>query len=82
MVHRQSGQCQCLGCGGRFADDKHTMFLSIAMEVSCFSRLESSTEELLDQCVFASLSVLDTDHRGTPLLLLPLCCQYQSVWFF
>ncbi len=81
MLHRESAQCQCLGCEEGFVDDKHIMFLFIAMEASGFSRVACRTEEMLDPCVSASLSVLDTDHRGAPHSLLPLCCQCQSVWF-
>lgn len=81
MLHRESGQCQCIGCKESFADDKQMMFLSIAMEASGFSRVECRTEELVDQCVSASLSVLDINHRGAPLSLLSLCYQCQSVWF-
>jgi len=33
--------------------------------------VECRAEELLDQCVSASLSVLDTDQRGAPLSLPP-----------
>lgn len=40
------------------------MFLFIAMEASGFSRVACRTEEMLDPCVSASLSVLDTDHSG------------------
>lgn len=63
----------------QFVDDKHMLFLSIAMKASVLSWVKCSTEVLQDQCVPACLSVLDTDQRGAPsptaamVLPLPKC---------
>lgn len=59
-------------------DNTHMIFLFTALESSVFSKVECRAEELLDRCVSASLSVLDTDHRGASLSPSPLCCQCQS----